>query len=90
MAKLAYQKRLYQAKVDESRTAYPAPAEPKPEEKIEHFDDEYYKDSAELPMQHEHHKTTTIIKAKLPDGSNVESVQAAQASLEPGEIRVSR
>lgn len=90
MAKLAYQKRLYQAKVDESRTAYPESVEPKPEEKIERFDDEFYKGTAELPMQHEHHNDGKILKATLPGGSNMESVEAAQASLEPGEIKAPR
>lgn len=96
MAKLAYQKRLYMAKVDESRAVFPEQhgdvrnSGQNSSDKIEKFEEEYCKDSVNLPYQSDHHKNGKIIKATLPDGTDFSKeakVAAANSSLEPGEMR---
>jgi hypothetical protein len=94
MAKLAYQKRLYMAKVDESRAVFPEQHDDARKsgqnDKIEKFEEEYCKDSVNLPYQSDHHKNGKIIKATLPDGTDFgkeAKAAAANSSLEPGEMR---
>ena len=96
MAKLAYQKRLYMSKVNESRAVFPEQHEDvrnsSNNDKIEKFEEEYYKDSGNLPYQSDHHRNGKIIKATLPDGTDFgkeaeSTVFRKTSSIEPGEMQ---